>query len=67
MATGFTHHISPWGDIEPCPIIQFSKDSIHDERPLREVFNDSEFLRDFREPPPRRTPAAASRSNGPTS
>jgi MoaA/NifB/PqqE/SkfB family radical SAM enzyme len=49
MATGFTHHISPWGDIEPCPIIQFSKDSIHDERPLREVFNDSAFLRDFRE------------------
>ncbi|MBP89542.1 MAG: radical SAM protein [Planctomycetaceae bacterium] len=49
MATGFTHHISPWGDIEPCPVIQFSKDSIHDERPLREVFNDSEFLRDFRE------------------
>ncbi|HUG69145.1 MAG TPA: radical SAM protein [Pirellulaceae bacterium] len=49
MATGFTHHISPWGDIEPCPIIQFSKDSIHDERPLREVFNDSDFLRDFRE------------------
>ncbi|MCA9119843.1 MAG: radical SAM protein [Planctomycetaceae bacterium] len=48
MATGFTHHISPWGDIEPCPIIQFSKDSIHDERPLSEVFNDSEFLRDFR-------------------
>ncbi|MCA9165456.1 MAG: radical SAM protein, partial [Planctomycetales bacterium] len=28
-ATGFTHHISPWGDIEPCPIIQFSRDSIH--------------------------------------
>jgi MoaA/NifB/PqqE/SkfB family radical SAM enzyme len=49
MATGFTHHISPWGDIEPCPIIQFATDSIHDERPLREVFNDSEFLRDFRQ------------------
>ena len=47
-ATGFTHHINPWGDIEPCPIIQFSKDSIHDERPLREVFNESEFLHDFR-------------------
>ncbi len=47
-ATGFTHHISPWGDIEPCPIIQFSKDSIHDTRPLREVFNESEFLQDFR-------------------
>jgi MoaA/NifB/PqqE/SkfB family radical SAM enzyme len=48
-ATGFTHHISPWGDIEPCPIIQFAKESIHDERPLREVFNESEFLRDFRQ------------------
>ena len=48
-ATGFTHHISPWGDIEPCPIIQFATESIHDARPLREVFNDSEFLRDFRQ------------------
>ena len=48
-ATGFTHHISPWGDIEPCPIMQFAKESIHDERPLREVFQQSAFLRDFRE------------------
>jgi MoaA/NifB/PqqE/SkfB family radical SAM enzyme len=47
-ATGFTHHISPWGDIEPCPIIQFAKESIYDERPLKEVFQQSEFLRDFR-------------------
>lgn len=47
-ATGFTHHINPWGDIEPCPIIQFSKESIHDERPLDVVFNESEFLTDFR-------------------
>ena len=48
-ATGFTHHISPWGDIEPCPIIQFAKESIHDQRPLDQVFNESQFLRDFRE------------------
>jgi MoaA/NifB/PqqE/SkfB family radical SAM enzyme len=48
-AIGFTHHISPWGDIEPCPIIQFSKDSIHDERPLRAVFNDSAFLSEYRQ------------------
>ena len=48
-ATGFTHHISPWGDIEPCPIIQFAKESIHDERPLDEVFNESTFLKDFRQ------------------
>ncbi len=47
-ATGFTHHISPWGDIEPCPVIQFAKESIHDERPLDVVFNESEYLRDFR-------------------
>lgn len=48
-ATGFTHHISPWGDIEPCPVIQMAKESIHDDRPLRETFNESTFLRDFRE------------------
>lgn len=48
-ANGVSHHINPWGDIEPCPIVQFSKESIHDERPLGEVFMQSEFLRDFRE------------------
>jgi MoaA/NifB/PqqE/SkfB family radical SAM enzyme len=55
-ATGFTHHINPWGGIEPCPIIQFATDSIHDARPLSEVFNHSEFLRDFR-----RTAASSTR------
>jgi len=48
-ATGFTHHISPWGDIEPCPIVQFAKESIHDARPLKETFQQSSFLREFRE------------------
>jgi len=47
-ATGFTHHIGPWGDVEPCPIIQLATDSIHDGRSMGEVFNGSEFLRDFR-------------------
>lgn len=47
-ATGFTHHVGPWGDIEPCPIIQFAKESIHDAKPLRETIGSSEFLRDFR-------------------
>lgn len=46
--TGFTHHIGPAGDIEPCPIIQLATESIHDDRPLAEIFNTSEFLRDFR-------------------
>jgi MoaA/NifB/PqqE/SkfB family radical SAM enzyme len=60
-ATGFTHHIGPWGDIEPCPIIQLAKESIYDKaetedgsdepqyRPLAETFNNSQFLREFRE------------------
>jgi MoaA/NifB/PqqE/SkfB family radical SAM enzyme len=48
-ATGFTHHIGPWGDIEPCPIIQFAKESIYDARPIGRTIGESEFLRDFRE------------------
>ena len=52
-ATGMSHHINPWGGIEPCPIVQFTKESIHaeagDRRPLRDKFLQSEFLRDFRE------------------
>jgi hypothetical protein len=52
-ATGITHHINPWGDIEPCPIVQFTKESIHsseaDNRSLRDKFLQSGFLRDFRE------------------
>lgn len=81
-ATGFTHHVGPWGDIEPCPIIQLATESIYDRRtgadaqregeslvqltanvgesqgdsqghaeyrPLAETFNNSLFLRDFRE------------------
>jgi MoaA/NifB/PqqE/SkfB family radical SAM enzyme len=49
MVTGVSHHIGPSGAIEPCPIIQFAKESIHDGRPLFELLNGSEFLRDFRE------------------
>ena len=50
---GISHHINPWGDIEPCPIVQFSKESIHsteeDPRPLKDKFTQSEFLADFRQ------------------
>ena len=48
-ASGLTHHINPWGGIEPCPIIQFAKESIHDKRHIRDVIGQSEFLRDFRD------------------
>lgn len=53
-ATGISHHINPWGDIEPCPIVQFSKESIHDDgraepgRSLKDKFLKSAFLADFR-------------------
>ena len=47
---GASHHINPWGDIEPCPIVQFSRESIHDaDRTLGEKFIESEFLSDFRQ------------------
>ncbi len=49
MSTGISHHVSPYGDIEPCPIIQFGKESISDERGIYETMRSSEFLRDFRE------------------
>ena len=49
MATGVSHHISPYGDIEPCPIIQFAKETIQDDRGIYETMNGSAFLRDFRE------------------
>ncbi|MCI0737472.1 MAG: radical SAM protein [Gemmataceae bacterium] len=52
-ATGMTHHINPWGGIEPCPIIQFTRESIRpddaDPRSLRDRFLKSAFLEDFRD------------------
>jgi len=49
MATGVSHHISPYGDIEPCPIIQFATDNIGEKKGIYETMNNSAFLRDFRE------------------
>src|SRR5439155_26928399 len=52
-ANGISHRISPWGDIEPCPVVQFSLESIHAKgghtRSLRQKFTQSAFLREFRE------------------
>jgi MoaA/NifB/PqqE/SkfB family radical SAM enzyme len=48
MAMGMSHHIGPGGDIEPCPILQFATDSIHDEGSLFDVLTRSAFLDDFR-------------------
>ena len=49
MATGVSHHISPYGDLEPCPIIQFARENVHDNASIYELMNGSAFLRDFRE------------------
>ena len=50
MATGVSHHISPYGDVEPCPIIQFATESVtNGGKGLYETLNGSAFLRDFRE------------------
>ena len=49
MATGVSHHIGPSGAIEPCPIIQFATETIHDKPSVYELMNGSGFLKDFRE------------------
>ena len=49
MTTGASHHISPRGEIEPCPLIQFAAENISDPRGVFETIRDSAFLRDFRE------------------
>ena len=49
MSTGISHHISPGGDIEPCPIIQFAVETIRDPRGIYATMRDSVFLKDFRE------------------
>jgi MoaA/NifB/PqqE/SkfB family radical SAM enzyme len=49
MSTGISHHISPKGAIEPCPIIQFATDNIHDTESVFDTMVKSEFLRDFRD------------------
>jgi hypothetical protein len=48
MATGISHHVSPRGEIEPCPIIQFATENIRDGE-IFETMTRSEFLSDFRE------------------
>ena len=56
-ATGISHHISPFGDVEPCPVVQFANESIQDNRgDLFKTMTESPLLEDFR-----RTAAGATR------
>ncbi len=48
-ATGISHHIGPWGDIEPCPIIQFATETIRDnDGDAFKTMTESKLLKDFR-------------------
>lgn len=48
-ATGISHHISPWGDIEPCPIVQFANEKIGDNGgDIYKTMVESPLLEDFR-------------------
>lgn len=49
-ATGISHHISPWGDVEPCPIVQFASENIRDnDGDIFKTLTESKLLKDFRE------------------
>ena len=48
-ATGMSHHISPSGALEFCPPIQMAKEFVNEDGSnLAELFENSEFLADFR-------------------
>jgi MoaA/NifB/PqqE/SkfB family radical SAM enzyme len=55
-ATGISHHIGPFGDVEPCPIIQFARESIRDnEGDIYKTMTRSPLLADFRKTAARAT------------
>jgi len=44
-----SHHVNPWGDVEPCPPIQIAADRLNgDGRDTYDVMAKSKFLKDFR-------------------
>ncbi|UCE60706.1 MAG: radical SAM protein [Phycisphaerales bacterium] len=55
-AIGISHHIGPWGDIEPCPVIQFAGDNIRDNNgDIFKTMTESTFLEEFRNTIPAQT------------
>ena len=46
-AEGLSHHINPSGNIEPCPVIQFSTDHVNGGH-LKDIYENSVFLKDFK-------------------
>jgi len=47
-AVGISAHINPWGDIEPCPPVQFAMDAVGGNGDLVDTIRGSTFLRAFR-------------------
>ncbi len=48
-AIGISHHIGPWGDVEPCPIIQLATENIRDnDGDIYKTLTESKYLADFR-------------------
>jgi len=49
-ATGISHHVGPWGHVEPCPIIQLATEHIDDnDGDIYKTLTESSYLKDFRE------------------
>jgi MoaA/NifB/PqqE/SkfB family radical SAM enzyme len=48
-AVGISHLVNPHGDVEPCPVIQFSRDSVAGNPNIAGTLANSAFLRQFRE------------------
>lgn len=53
-AIGLSHHVNASGNVEPCPVIQFSADNIR-QKPLAELYASSSYLAAFRVQVPLRT------------
>ncbi|MBA4387937.1 MAG: radical SAM protein [Verrucomicrobia bacterium] len=47
-ALGLGYHISPRGDVEPCPPVQIAKDNVGDGTGVYDVIVNSRFLKDFK-------------------
>ncbi|MBN2450893.1 MAG: radical SAM protein [Lentisphaeria bacterium] len=54
-ALGISHHVNPFGDLEPCPIIQFAADNLARADDIAGTIAHSPFLDRFRDAVPRRT------------
>ncbi len=53
---GISHHVGPWGDVEPCPIIQFADETIRDnDGDIFKTLTESKLLADFRSSVAKRT------------